>query len=379
MNFELTPDQKLLVDTVTQFVRKDSPVARFRALREDPLGYSRDVWRQMGELGWLGVSLPEEAGGFGGSFVESMLILQQFGTTLVPEPYVPSVVLAGTALARAGSPAQLEQWLSPMLAGQTSLALAYGGEKNRGRAAEPPVLAQRSGAGYRLSGEARWVLNGHGADQVVVSARAPEGPTLFVVPRTAPGLRVTPVRTIDGQHAATLAFGDVEVPEESRLGAPGSAGPLLEDLVDLGAAAACAEGLGVMERMLRLTVEYLNTRVQFGVKIGVFQALQHRAVDMFVATELAKSMAIMAAIRVGDPDVGERRYAVSAAKVQLAQSGRFVSQQAIQLHGGIGITDEHDIGLYFKRLHALGVLFGDEEHHVERFSHLPVFTAGLGG
>jgi alkylation response protein AidB-like acyl-CoA dehydrogenase len=200
-----------------------------------------------------------------------------------------------------------------------------------------------------------------------------------VVDKDTPGLTVQSIKTMDGHHAGMLSFDRAEVPADRLLGPAGAGAEAAFDALDLGAAGACAEGAGITRVVLQMTTDYLRTREQFGVKIGSFQALQHRAVDMFVETELCKSTGILAAIAVADPALSpnERRSAVSAAKVQLAVGGKYVTQQAIQLHGGIGVTDEHDVGLYFKRMHVLNALFGDEEHHVARFAALPTFTAGI--
>jgi alkylation response protein AidB-like acyl-CoA dehydrogenase len=382
MDFDRTEEQRQLVETVGSFVKKQSPVSRLRAMRLDPVGWSRDMWRQMGELGWLAIPFPESVGGLGGSFVDAALILEQLGTTLVPEPFIPALASAA-AILKAGTEEQARDWLGPVLAGEWSLALAIDEAQSRFHATDVRTRAERAGGAYRITGEKRWVVNGHAADAIVVSARTsggerdPDGVSLFVVDRDAPGLHVQPVRSMDGHHAAILRFEGVEIGEDRRLGAEGEARGALELAMDVGAAAACAEGLGVVSTALGMTVDYLKTREQFGVKIGTFQALQHRAVDMFVEVELCRSMAILAALKVGDPDEGERKGAVSAAKVQLAWGGRYVTQQAIQLHGGIGVTDEHDIGLYFKRMNVLNALFGDEEHHVARYAGLPGFTAGI--
>jgi alkylation response protein AidB-like acyl-CoA dehydrogenase len=384
MNFDLTDEQRLLVDTVTSFVKKQSPVTRMRALREDPTGWSRDVWRQMGEFGWLGVSLPESVGGLGGSFADVALILEQLGTSLAPEPIIAALIAAAPIL-RLGTPEQQARWLTPLAEGSASLALAWAENQSRYDVADVTTRAARTGAGYRLSGAKRFVLNGHAADFIVVSARVSggsrdrDGVALFVLDRETPGLTITSVKTMDGHRAGMLTLDGVEVTPDRLLGSPdGAAARLaLEEAMDLGAAAACAEGVGITRAVLAMTTDYLRTREQFGVKIGTFQALQHRAVDMFVETELCKSTAILAAIRATDPDEVERKSAISAAKVQLAVGGRHVTQQAIQLHGGIGVTDEHDVGLYFKRMHVLNTLFGDEEHHVARYAHLPSFTAGI--
>jgi len=377
MNFDLTEDQKMLVETVAGFARKSSPVSRLRGLREDATGWSPAVWRQMGEFGWLGVMFPESLGGIGGTFVDASLILTELGSVLAPEPILPSLV-AALPILRAGSEEQKKRWLEPMVAGQSSLALAYAEVQSRAGQTEAKLEARKDGGGYSLGGQKRWVLNGHAADQVVVSARTGDGLSLFVVDRETPGLTVRPVKTMDGHHAAMLSFEGVKVGADRRLGDEGAGAALLSEALDLGAAGCCAEGVGITRTVLWMTCDYLRTREQFGVKIGTFQALQHRAVDMFVQTELCKSMAILAAIRISDGSPAhERENAVSAAKVQLATSGRYVTQQAIQLHGGIGVTDEHDIGLYFKRMHVLNTLFGDDVFHVDRYAALPSFTAGI--
>lgn len=385
MNFDLTPEQKLLADTAASFVKKESPVGRVRGLREDSLGWSKDIWRKMAELGWLGLPFPEAAGGFDGSFVDVAIILEQFGTTLVPEPYIASVVCAGTAVLRAGNQDQYDAILAPLINGETSLAFAHAERGNRFDTNWVETTATRDGDDYVLKGEKVFVLNGHAADVLIVSARTSgnaddaQGISLFVVKRDAAGLSVKTVQTLDSQKAAIVVLDGVRVPATDRLGAEGAAAPVIDEVLDLGAAAACAEGLGVMRTAFAMTVDYLKTREQFGVKIGTFQVLQHRAVDMFVRTELARGMSILANLSVANADPAERRHAVSAAKVELALCGRYVTQQAIQLHGGIGITDEHDIGLYFKRMHALNTLFGDEEFHLARFGNGPTFATRIGG
>jgi alkylation response protein AidB-like acyl-CoA dehydrogenase len=379
MNFDLSQDQKMLVETAATFAKKSSPVTRFRKLREDERGFDPKVWAQMGELGWLGVAFPESVGGFGGRFVDLALVLEQLGATLVPEPIIPSLVLAGMALDAAGSAEQHKRWLEPLVAGKITAALAH---SERGGRFEPTAIATRAekkGAGWVLSGEKVWVLGGHAADLVLVAARTAGGErdaagvSLFALDRGQGGMTVEPVKTMDGLRAAMIRLDGAEVAADRLVGAEGGAGPLLEDALDRAAAAACFEAVGIAATVLAMTVDYLKTREQFGVKIGVFQALQHKAVEMFVETELLRSHAIEAALRIDEGEATERKAAVSAAKVALSQSGRFVVKQAIQLHGGIGITEEHDVGLYFKRMQVLSTLFGDEEHHLERFAALPGF------
>jgi alkylation response protein AidB-like acyl-CoA dehydrogenase len=383
MDFELSADQQLLVETAANFVRKESPISRARHLREDALGFSRATWKRMGDMGWLGIPFAEEDGGFGGSFVDVALILEQLGTTLVPEPYLASVILAGGVLARAASTEQKAQFLAPMIAGDATLALAYAERDGRYDASLVATKAEPTEGGYVLTGEKIFVLNGHAADHLIVAARTSgakddrHGISLLVVDHETPGVEVRSIRLFDGRRGAVVTFTGAKVGADRLLGAEGAGLAVLERVLDEGAAAACAEAVGIVRTVLFMTTDYLRTREQFGVKIGSFQALQHRAVDMFVESELLKSTALMASIKVSEEDPVDRQSALSAAKVQAAVSGRFVTQQSIQLHGGIGVTDEHDVGLYFKRLQVLLSLFGDEDYHLTRYASLPSFTAGL--
>ncbi|MGB5702033.1 MAG: acyl-CoA dehydrogenase [Polyangiales bacterium] len=373
MDFELEQDQQMLAQTVADFAKNESPVERFRKLRDDEVGYEPAVWQKMGELGWLGVAFPESVGGFGGSFVECALVLENLAATLVPEPYLASVVLGGMTLLRAGSPEQHAKYLTPMIEGETTLALAYSEAQSRHDVRAVETTATPRGDGYSISGEKVWVLNGHHADHLIVSANAPGGVTLFIVPRDADGVAVKAAKTIDGQKAAFVELDTVTVGTGARLGAEGSGAAVLDRTMDYAAAAAVAESVGLATTMLRMTVDYLGTREQFGVKIGSFQALQHRAVDMYAETELLRSISMASMVRADEDDVHVRRGDISAAKYQLATGGIWVAQQSLQLHGGIGVTDEHDIGLYFKRMYALNALFGDAEHHVARFASDPMF------
>jgi alkylation response protein AidB-like acyl-CoA dehydrogenase len=372
MNFDLTDDQKMLAETVASFVKKQSPVSRARGLREDAVGFDPKVWRFFGEQGWIGVAFPENVGGVGGRFVDVALVLEQLATTLAPEPLL-SALAAATAIHHAGSAAQKQKWLPPLLAGESVLALAWAETQGRYDPAYCGTRAERSGKGWRLRGQKRVVPDAPGADALVLSARTEGGISLFAVDAAA--CKLKPLQTIDGRRAAMVDLDDVELGPEARLGGDGAGLPALEHALDVGAAGTVAEGLGVARTVLGMTTDYLRTREQFGVKIGSFQALQHRAVDMFIESELLKSASILASIEIDDADAQKRRAAVSTAKVQLHQSGQYVVRQAIQLHGGIGITDEHDVGLYFKRMQALCALYGDEEHHVARYASLPQFSS----
>ncbi|MEM7434342.1 MAG: acyl-CoA dehydrogenase [Myxococcota bacterium] len=374
MDFELDQDQQMLAKTVADFAKNESPVERFRKLRDDDIGYDPKAWKNMGELGWLGVPFPESVGGYGGGFVECAVVLENLATTLVPEPYLASVVLGGMTLLRAGDAAQHAAYLTPMIEGDTTLALAWSEEQSRYDVASVQTSATPDGTGYTLTGRKVWVLNGHHADHLIVSAKAPGGVTLFVVPRDAAGVTVTVAKTIDGHKAGFIEFANVSVPADARLGDEGSGTQVLERTLDYAAAAAVAESVGIATAMLYMTTEYLGTREQFGAKIGSFQALQHRAVDMYAEVELLRSISMASTVRADEDDPAERRRDVSAAKYQLATGGIWVAQQALQLHGGIGVTDEHDIGLYFKRMYTLNASFGDEEHHVGRFASDPAFV-----
>jgi alkylation response protein AidB-like acyl-CoA dehydrogenase len=377
VDFSFSSDQKMIQETAASFVKKSSPVERMRKLREDALGWDKGVWRQMGELGWLGLPMPESVGGFGGKMVDAAIVLEQLGTTLVPEPYVASVILGGMSVAHAGTDAQQSELLGPMIEGATTLALAYTERGSRYDLFDVSTAASKRANGWSLLGEKIWVQNGHAADHLIVSARTsgdrrdPKGISLFIVPKSAKGLTIESVKTMDGSRAAIARFDGAEA---QLLGEEGKGGDVLELVIDKAAAAACAEGLGIAQTVLWMTVEYLKTRKQFGVPIGVFQALQHRCVDMFVQVELMKGTSILANARADEANADARRRAVSTAKVQLETGGFYVLAQGTQLHGGIGVTDEHDISLYFKRMRVLNALYGDEQFHLERFASLPSFA-----
>jgi len=371
MNFDLTDDQKMLVDTARTFATKSSPVERMRKLRDSELGFDRSVYSDMGELGWLGVMYPDEVGGIGLGFTELALILTELGKTLVPEPIIESAVLGGLPVLWAGSSAQQKQWLPALCEGKTIWALAWSESTARFDASAIESTATVSGSKVTLNGTKSWVLGGHAADHVGVSAKKEGKLALFVLDKDTAGLEVKSRNTIDSRGAAELVMTNVTIDADRELSS-GNAASVLSRVLDAGVAAACAEGVGVAETAYKMTVEYLKTREQFGTLIGSFQVLQHRAVDMFVEVELCRSLAIEAMIRVSEDD-DERAAAVSAAMAQMSRGGRHVVRDAIQLHG-VGITDEHDIGLFFKRMQALTVSLGDEAHHVARFVAQPSFS-----
>lgn len=361
MDFTLTEEQQLLVTSARQFVKKSSPVERFRRLRDESPGFEMDMWQQMAELGWLMLPFSEEDGGLGGSLVDVMLLTQELSRALVPEPYLSSVVLAGMTIAEAGTAAQKEALLAPMISGQTTLALAFTERRSRYATDIVETVAKKDGDGYRIDGEKVWVLGGHAADHTIVSAKTDDGVTLFVVPRGADGFTQTAAHGHDGRYTGWLKLEGVKVGADAVLGGVGDGVALLDRALDRGSAVVVAEGVGLMRELGERTLEHLRTRKQFGVPIGAFQALQHRAADMYIETVMTESMAILAAVSNEPTDVAK-------ARVQLADGGWFVAKESIQLHGGIGCTDELDVGLYFKRMRVLLSLFGDRAHHLARVS-----------
>ncbi len=380
MNFELSKEQEMIVASVTSFVKEESPLERFRKLRDTGAGWDQGVWQQMGDYGWLGIAFPEDVGGIGGTFVDMALILEQLGRHLVPEPYIASVVLAGGLVDRLGSHDQRHAHLPSMIEGKASLAFAFSERQSRYNLSDCLTTATSTDpGGYRLDGEKLWVLNGEAADTLVVLARTAgeqldeEGLSLFVVPGDAPGVSRTAIQGMDGHRTAHVELDGVELGADSLLGEAGGAITAVEWAVDRAAAAACAEGQGQLSELLSRTVEFLKEREQFGLKIGSFQALQHRAADMFAEVELCKGTMILAAIKADSEDPDVRAPEISAAKLQLSDGGWFVQENALQLHGGVGITDEQDVGLFFKRLRVLNSLFGDADYHVDRFQRSKAF------
>ena len=375
MDFALTPEQGLLADTVQRFLAQRYAFEARRAILRSQQGWSREVWAGLAEMGLLGLQVPEEQGGLGPAEVETMLAMTAFGKALLLEPYLASAVL-GTALVRQlGSRAQKDELLPAMSAGELVAVPAHGEEGARHDLSRASLSASRRAEGWVLSGRKAVVLHAPAADLLLVSARTAgregeeAGLSLFAVPRAAAGLSLVPYRTFDGQVAAEVRLDAVALPAGALLGPEGGAFPALEAAWDLGAAALCAEAVGAMQASLDATLAYVKARKQFGVPIGKFQALQHRMVDMLMHLEQARSMSYLAAMRAGSADPRERRRAVSAAKVVVGKACRFVGQQSVQLHGGMGVTEELAVSHHFRRLTAIELSLGDTEHHLERFIH----------
>ena len=369
MDFEYSSDQQLLKDSVTRLLADHYDFeSRKRYLAAG--GGSREVWQQFAELGLLGLPFGESHGGLGAGAVELLIVMEAFGRHLVLEPYLATIVLGGGCL-RYAATEQLQQELLPkVIAGAHRLAFAHSERQARFDLADVATTARRGGKGWVLKGAKKYVLHGESADHLIVSARVSgaqrdrQGLGLFVVDSRSPGVERRGYFTQDGTSAADITLADVHVDSGWVLGEPGDALPIIEKVAAEGIAAACAEAVGAMERAFEITVDYLKTRKQFGTPIGSFQALQHRAVDMLVALEQARSMALYAAMMSSEPDAETRDQALSAAKIQICRSGRFIGEQAVQLHGGIGVTEECQVGHYYRRLTMLELLFGDAAHHL---------------
>jgi pimeloyl-CoA dehydrogenase small subunit len=376
MDFSFSDEQSLLKDSVERFIANDYAFdARQKLVKGEP-GFSAKNWKTFADLGWLGVPFAEADGGFGGGPIETMLIMEQFGRGLVVEPFVPTVVLVGGMLRLAGSRAQKEKYLPHIVDGTLQGAFAFAEPQGRFNLADLTTTAVKSENGYVLNGHKAVVINGPSADVLVVSARSSGqqrgrgGISLFVVEKNAVGLTRRDYPTVDALRASEVHLDNVTVPKSAVLGRVGRGIDVIEQAIDEATLAIGAEAVGCMEVLYKATVEYCKTRVQFGQPIGKFQVLQHRMVDMFMEYEQSKSMMFMAAMRLAEGYGPEAQKAVSAFKVQVGKSGRFVGQQAVQLHGGMGMTEELSIGHYFKRLTMIDTMFGNVDHHLKRFGAL---------
>ena len=371
MDFDLTEDQRLLTDSVTRLLADQYGFEQRKSLLKTPAGWSERLWSQYAELGLLGLPIPEEYGGFGGGPVDVMLLMQAFGRHLVLEPYLASIVLGGTALRLAGSPTQRDELLPALADGSLKLAFAHGERQSRYDLTDVQTTARQEGGGWRLDGAKSVVLHGDCADRLVVSARTggsrdeAEGISLFLVDAEASGLARRGYALRDGTRAAELSL--TGTPAEL-LGERDAALPVIERVVEAGIAATAAETIGAMEAMQAMTLDYLKTRQQFGRPIGDNQALQHRSAEMMIALEQGRSMAMLATMSLDEPDAEERARSIAMAKVGVGQAGRFVSQNAVQLHGGIGMTEEYAVGHFFRRVMVIEHLFGDTAHHLDRLA-----------
>ncbi|HVW24667.1 MAG TPA: acyl-CoA dehydrogenase [Polyangiaceae bacterium] len=376
----LNEDQNMLARTAREFVASTEPLARIRKLRDkkDLLGFSEDVWQKIAELGWTGMAFSEADGGLGLGLADVVVVTEALGRLLAPEPFIPCVVLAGSVLSLAANAEQKEKYLAPLIAGTSRVALAAEERKSRANPSHVTVRAERTPDGFRITGEKTPVLGGYRAGTLLVSARTSggdadaKGITLFVVPADAKGVAVKPLERVDTRNAAQVRFDGVTVPATSVVGSVDGALQTLEAAVDRATVALAGEMLGTMSEAFDWTVKYLREREQFGVKIGSFQALQHRAARLFVEIELTRS-AVMAAARAVDEGLPQARELVSVAKARASDALALVANEAVQMHGGIGMTDEHDIGFFLKRAKVAELTFGDAAFHRARFASIRGF------
>ncbi len=374
MDFNLSEEQGLLKDAIDKLILKEYGFEQRRRHGNTAEGWSRAFWSQLAEQGFLALPFAAEQGGLGYGPLELMLVMEALGRGLVLEPYFGSVVAAGGVLRHGASTAQLERLVPRIAAGELVLALAQTEKQSRYELGDVLCTATADGEGYVLHGTKVVVIHGDSADLLIVPARTGgsrrdrDGIGLFLVAADAAGLRRRGYRTQDGLRAADLILDGVRVGRDALIGPSGGGLEILERTAEEAIAALAAESVGCMQALLDLTVDYLKQRNQFGGPIGRFQALQHRAAEMLIELEQARSMAMYAALMLDEPDPAERRRALSAVKVQIGKSGRFVAQQAVQLHGGIGVTEECAVGHYFKRLTMMEALFGDSDHHLARLA-----------
>jgi alkylation response protein AidB-like acyl-CoA dehydrogenase len=372
MNLSLSDEQSMLAESVARFIDNDYDFESRQQIAEEGAGYSRELWQTYAELGWTAVPFAGDDGGLDGGPIELVLMMEQFGRGLVVEPYLATIVLAGGVLRRSASAQQREQWLSGIIEGRTQAALAFTEPQARFEIADVATKAEANGNGFILNGRKKLVLNGGNADLLIIPARThgaqsdKKGITLFAVAADSAGIIRKDYQTVDAHHAADISLKDVHVDSQSILGEVGQGFPVLEAVIDEAILAVCAEAVGILRTLHDKTVEYAKNRVQFGVPIGSFQALQHRMVDMLVACEQTRSLLLWTAMVIADGDKDAHR-AISALKYQIGTAGRKVAQEAIQIHGAMGVTWELDISHYFKRFTAIELLFGNADFHLDRY------------
>jgi alkylation response protein AidB-like acyl-CoA dehydrogenase len=373
VDFAFNDVQQMLADSVEKFVSNDYDFETRQKSAASETGYDPETWKTFAELGWTAVPFSEADGGFDGGAVELMILMQQFGRGLVVEPYLANVVLAGGILGSAANAAQKAQWLQPLIAGELQAALAFHEPQGGYDIANVATTARADGDQWTLNGSKGVVFNAGNADLLIVPARTAggqadaDGITLFGVPAAGRGVTVRPYPTVDGHRAAEIVLDSVRVGSEAVIGAVGAGFGPLEAAVSQATLAVSAEAVGIMQVMTEKTVEYTKSRVQFGVPISSFQALQHRMVDMLTACEQSYSLLLWAATANAER-TEEAAGSISAIKYQVGTAGQKVGQEAVQLHGGMGVTWELDIAHYFKRLTAIGQIFGNADWHLDRFA-----------
>ena len=375
MDFSYTEEQTLLRNSVSKYLADKYTFESWRKFTRGDAGRDPAHWAQFAELGLLAAPLPEAHDGLGGGAVDASVVMEEFGKALVVEPYVPTVVIGGGFLKHGGNDAQKSEWLNKIATGETIMAFAFAEPKGRYNLADLSTAAKKQGSGYVLSGQKAVVIAAPWADQLIVTARTAggqrdsKGVSVFLVDKKAKGVATRDYPTVDGLRASEITFENVEVPAANLIGEADNGLPLVERVVDEAIAATCAEATGCMKVLVDTTVAYSKQRKQFGVPIGKFQVLQHRMVDMFVNFEQSVSITLMVTLKL-DAGEAERAKAASAAKVTIGKAGRYVGQQAVQIHGGMGMTDELNVGHYFKRLTMIDALYGNTDHHLKRYAAL---------
>lgn len=371
MDFNFTEEQGMVRDGLSRLVREQYDWETRSKTIASSAGWRPEVWAQLAELGILGMPFSEADGGFGGGVVDAMIIMEEFGKGLVIEPFLPTVICAGGFLKHAGTAAQKDEHIGGVVAGTRVFAFAYAEPRGRFDYADLETTAKKDGSGYVLNGHKAVVIGAPWASHLVVTARTGgerrdrSGVSVFVIAKDLAGITTRDYVTVDGRRASEVYFENVVVPAEALIGAEGEGLALIEIVTDEAIAALCAEACGAMKVAHAMTVEYSRQRKQFGVPIGSFQVLQHRMVDMYTAYEQAVSLTYLATLRLGTDEV-ERKKAVSAAKVGVGQAARLIGQEAVQIHGGNGVTDEYAIGHFFKRLTIFDSEFGNVDHHLKR-------------
>ena len=375
MDFSFNEEQTLIQRQVAQFIQRDYEWEKRQALAKSELGFSSENWKIFADLGWLGISLSEESGGFGGSALETMIIMEEFGKGLVVEPFLETIVLCAGLIDSCGNKDQKSEILKKVISGEIHLALGFVEPQSRFNLADVTTEAKKKGDGFVLNGFKSVVMNGPSANNIIISARISgkqseeEGISLFVVDPKLEGVSLRNYPTVDGRRASEITLENVDVTSSCLLAEEGKGFKELEKAIDSATLAICAEAIGAMEVLYKTTVKYTKIRKQFGQAIGKFQVLQHRMVDMFMEYEQSKSLLYMATIKQAEKAEDSKK-AISGLKYQVGKAAKFIGQQAVQLHGGMGVTDELNVGHFFKRLTTIITIFGNTDYHLKRYSQL---------
>ncbi len=373
MDFSLNDVQLMLADSIEKFVNNDYDFESRQKYSSSATGYSEEVWRTFADLGWTAVPFSEEDGGFGGGPVDMMVVMERLGRGLIVEPYLANIVLAGGVLRRAAGAEQKEKWLGPIIGGELQASLAFVEPQARYDISNVATTASIDGDNWILNGKKGYVLNGGNAELLIIPARTSgnqidvDGISLFGVPTEVAGVSIRDYETVDGQRAAEITLVDVQVSNDQLIGKIDEGFSALQATINDATLAVCAEAVGIMTVLTEKTIEYTKSRVQFGVPISSFQALQHRMVEMYTAVEQSRSLLMWATMTVAD-DAASAAHAVHSAKYQIGVTGKRVGEEAVQIHGGMGVTWELDVAHYFKRLTAITLMFGNADWHLDHLA-----------